>query len=67
MAKVLITDGAVTWETKEHIGGFLDTGMRLISTRALGMGEERVPSACDCGRRGAPELLFYPDPKGATT
>ena len=40
--KVLVTDGPYT-ETKEHMGGFLDTGMRR-SGRGAGVGAARVPS-----------------------
>ena len=48
--KVLVTDGPYT-ETKEHMGGFLDTGMRQYG-RGAGVGDEGC-HRLRCGRRGA--------------
>src|SRR5262249_12324405 len=60
--KVLVTDGPYT-EAKEHIGGFwvlegADMGEALAWARK---------GAISCDAAGeVRELLFYPDPKGAT-
>ena len=60
--KVLVTDGPYT-ETKEHIGGFwiletadMDEALAWAKKGAI---------ACDVPGE-VRELLFYPDPKGAT-
>jgi hypothetical protein len=60
--KVLITDGPYL-ETKEHVGGFwileaadLDEALAWAKKGAI---------ACDVPGE-VRELLFYPDPKGAT-
>jgi hypothetical protein len=60
--KVLVTDGPYT-ETKEHMGGFwileaadMDEALAWARKGAI---------ACDTAGE-VRELLFYPDPKGAT-
>ena len=60
--KVLVTDGPYT-ETKEHIGGFWILECADID-EALAWANK---DAIDCNVAGeVRELLFYPDPKGAT-
>ena len=56
--KVLVTDGPYT-ETKEHMGGFLDTGMRRYG-RGTGVGDEGC-HRLRCGGRGA-RASFLPGP-----
>ena len=60
--KVLVTDGPYL-ETKEHIGGFWVLEAADLD-EALAWGRK---GAVACRASGeVRELLFYPDPKGAT-
>src|SRR5687768_16926158 len=59
--RVLVTDGPYT-ETKEHMGGFWI--LEAADNEALAWAKK---AAITCEVRGEVlELLFYPDPKGAT-
>ena len=60
--KVLVTDGPYT-ETKEHMGGFWILECGDIN-EALAWAK-KAAIACDVAGE-VRELLFYPDPKGAT-
>jgi hypothetical protein len=60
--KVLVTDGPFT-ETKEHMGGF----WILEAADLDGAMAWAMKAAVTCRASGeVRELLFYPDPKGAT-
>src|SRR5262249_6496456 len=59
---VLVTDGPYT-ETKEHMGGFWILEAADMDEAPAGARKE----ALSCDAEGeVRELLFYPDPKGAT-
>jgi hypothetical protein len=60
--KVLVTDGPYT-ETKEHMGGFWILEAANLD-EALAWAK-RAAIACDVPGE-VRELLFYPDPQGAT-